>query len=552
MKSRRIFALIALTSAIVFSVLSCRKTPDNRRPGGEDTPTPGKTEYVDNPSWTLTYTGREVDVAEDGATYVVDPVYMTSNDKLNYFVDLISLDEYKSTYKSNVTSYIEGSFKNNFDKSYVDSGDSRTSFLALDAGDGSWVALAYEITSDNKLGTKYSILQFKTKAITMRKDASYELSYARRKKDTGIFVDAIKCKAHSDYSYYVDITYPEFLDANYGGDPVAWINARLDDIAATLNEGDNFNAYLSYGDDSIDFNRLRHGDWTAYAFGCDINGNLTGNWSKLDFDVAEETATADFNKWLGTWTIGGKSNDGKTCYYTIGVRSAENNMYYSIEDWENVKNFIFETEFDSSTGSMWFTSQLLGSDYHDDYKSDDNQDGGYDIAFIGNIDVDGDIYSLDYIDGQYDIAEVKISSDGKSANVVPEYVTVKIDKQNYTQQYCSMQYVDWTWDGYIATYNKTIPMLPMTMTKISGPDGSMASVSVKRPAAKKAEAASAKIQTKAAAVELPATRQAAGTSAIRSSAVRSSSAASKQARRSALEVSIPGAPKRAAKISGTR
>lgn len=563
MKSSRLFALAALCVAVVLSVSSCRKTPGNRRPEGGDVPGPDKKEYVDNPSWNLTYTGREVDVDKDGTTLLVDPVYMASNDKLSYFIDLITLDEYKKTYKSSPASYIEGSFKNNFEKEWVESGDSRASFNVLDAGDGSWVAIAYEITSDNKLGSKYSLCQFKTKAVTMRQDKSYELSYSR-KTVNGVVVDVISSNAHSDYSYYIDITYPEFLEVNYDGNPVEWINARLDDIAASLNEGDNFNSVLSYGNDAISFDRLRHGDWTAYAFGCDINGNLTGNWSKLDFDVAEEAASADFRKWLGTWTIGGKSNDGKNNkFYTINVRSAENNLFYSIEDWENIRDFIFETEFDPGNGSMWFTSQFLGSDYYDDYKSKDNVDGGYDIAFVGNIDIDGDIYSIDYIDGQYDIAQAKISGDGKSASVVPEYVTIKIDKQNYTEQYCSMQYVDWAWDGYIATYNKTIPLLPMTMTKIAGPDGTMASVSMPRPAAKKVACTSEKkAQTKASSVEveIPAARQAAGTSALRNSAVRdssgrnsaapNSSAATKNSRRSVLEVSIPGAPRNAVKISG--
>lgn len=580
MKSSRLFALAALCVAVVFSVSSCRKTPGNRRPEGGDVPGPDKKEYVDNPSWNLTYTGREVDVDKDGTTLLVDPIYMASNDKLSYFIDLITLDEYKKTYKSSPASYIEGSFKNNFEKEWVESGDSRASFNVLDAGDGSWVAIAYEITSDNKLGSKYSLCQFKTKAVTMRQDKSYELSYSR-KTVNGVVVDVISSNAHSDYSYYIDITYPEFLEVNYDGNPVEWINARLDDIAAGLNEGDNFNSVLSYGNDAISFDRLRHGDWTAYAFGCDINGNLTGNWSKLDFDVAEEAASADFRKWLGTWTIGGKSNDGKNNkFYTINVRSAENNLFYSIEDWENIRDFIFETEFDPGNGSMWFTSQFLGSDYYDDYKSKDNVDGGYDIAFVGNIDIDGDIYSIDYIDGQYDIAQAKISGDGKSASVVPEYVTIKIDKQNYTEQYCSMQYVDWTWDGYIATYNKTIPLLPMTMTKIAGPDGTMASVSMPRPAAKKVAGASEKAtasaagkatasaagkaaHTNAADVELQLTtgaRQAAGTSALRSSAVRNSSGRSSSGRSSAtavtkstssvLDVSIPGAPRNAVKISG--
>ena len=513
MKSRHIIPAIAMMVLAVLAVSSCRKSPGQRRPGKEEGP---KVTFTDNPDWNITYNGREVDVDGDG-TFVVDPIYVSSSDRLSYFVDLISMDEYASAYRSKVESFIQGSYKNNFNADWVVSGDSRTAFNALDAGDAEWVAIAYEIDGSGKLGSNYSFCKFRTKAITMREDKSYEITYGGREdyleKDGSIsVVDRIKVKSYSDYPYYIDITYPDYIRENYSGDPVGFFNDVLDGVASGLGDGEDFTGYISKGNSDVLFDRLRHGDWTAYAFGVDNLGNLTGNWSKLNFDIEEEKASEEFSKWLGTWTIGGKATDGKTSkYYNISITSAENNSFYTVADWENNEDFLFETSFDKDKGTMLFNSQYLGSEAVKEYQTKDNPDGNCDIAFIGNIIVGKDIYSIDYLDNDYRIATATLSADGTKAEVKPERIAVSIDGQKVTSEFASMQFVDWTLDGFIYVYNEVIPALPMSMTKISGPDGTRANVMGR--AMPKRKAGQAATATKAAASSQ--TRRNVGTGMLR-------------------------------------
>lgn len=477
---------------------SCDRNDGNRRPGNNSNNnhnnTPGKVEYIDNPNWTITYTGREVDT-QDGV-YVVDPVYLKSSDKLSYFLDVISASDYKSKYGSSIVKFIEDNFKNNFQKDWVVSGDSRTPFDALDAGDGSWVAVAYEITSDGKLGTKYSYLEFKTKAITMREDKSYGLSYdGRGFWEDGSEVENFSVKAYSDYSYYVDIAYPEYISENYDGDPVNFFNDVLDNLASGMNDLSEFADVIYEGNQSFAFDKLRHGDWTVYAFGVDYLGNLTGNWSKFNFNIEEEEATEAFKKWLGTWAIGGKGGGvdekGKPIsgeyFYNITITSAENNEAFAIEDWETgnsssefankyAKDYIFEAGYDRASGNLIFKSQYLGS-------AEDDEIGVYDACFLGNVNYGKETWAITDIDAP--IADAIMAEDGKSAKVEGQHVTVNIDKQKYTTEYVSMQFYDVTDDG-IYDYNDAIPYFPMTMTKLSGPSSvcALSTVSRKLPARK--------------------------------------------------------------------
>ncbi len=470
----------AFSILAVISLSSCKDDSGNRRDNddsnGSYTENTGSSVYVENPNWTITYRGREVDVSEDGV-YVVDPIYVESSDDVEYFLDLISLSDYESLYNSDVALYIEDSYENIFEEKYIESGDSRTSFNALDAGEGSWVALAYEI-ADGKLGTKYSLCKFTSEAITMTEDESYEISYNGRTTYEGSEVESISIKSNSEYPYYVEISYPEYITEYYSGDPTGLFNDSLDYLASYMSDLSEFANEIYQGNMNILFDKLRHGDWTVYAFGVDYLGNLTGNWSKLDFNIEEEEASEAFNQWLGTWTIGGTPTDGGSdIYYNINITSAENNQYYSIENWENIDGYVFETRFNEDDGSMTFTSQYLGYDTYDGYITDDNSDGSCDVAFIGNIIIGDNTYCVDYIDGDYDIATAQFTEAGIEADVTGENILVQLDNSQYDVEFTSMQFVDWTFDNYVYTYSDAVPALPMTMTKISGDDGSVANVS---------------------------------------------------------------------------
>lgn len=460
MMKNTLTTLLVIVLAGVCAISSCTGPGLRRRPGYDG---PVTEKYTENPNWTMTYTDRSVDT--NNGIYVVDVINMFSSDDKSYYIDLVSLKDYRSLYKANVVNFIQGSAKN-LDKNFIEQGDSRAVFDALDAGDGSWVAVAYEVDEQGVPGHDYSILFFETKAITMRQDKSYEISYdgrEMREDDLGVFeADIIKVKSHSDYSYYIDISYPEYINENYDGNPVNFFNDVLDGLAGQLSEGEDFTRYLYESDAEVAFESLRHGDWTAYAFGVDYLGNLTGNWSEIKFDIEEETPTEDFKKWLGKWAIG---SDG--IFYNITISSAEANHFYAIEDWETgndasefanqeAKNYVFEASYDENSKNLVFTSQYLGS-------FTDDSIGDFDVCFMGNVQYDDQLLSITDINTP--IATAKLDADGKSADVTAEYVTIE-QNGNYTTTFVSMQFIDMT-ETDLYTYNDDIPSFPMKMTKIS-------------------------------------------------------------------------------------
>lgn len=474
--------LSAAFIACLFCVSSC--SPEGNRRGGPSVNPPAGEEFTENPDWTLTYTGRSV--STEGGVYVVDVVHMKAADGRNYYVDLVTADEFSSVYKSSIAKYIkEGSFRN-LNRDYICSGDSDAVFDALDAGDGRWIAVAYEVTGGPGsgsvgLGRYYGVLKFDTRPVTMRKDDSYRLRYEGRRMvpdgDGEFEADVISVKAASDYSYYVDIAYPEYIRDNYGGNPVGFFNDVLDGLASGMESLDEFRDVVASGDLTVNFEALRHGDWTAYAFGVDYLGNLTGNWSEYSFVVEEEAPSADFRKWLGKWAIG---SDG--IYYNITVGSSEANRYFLIRDWEtgndasewanqNVRDYQFEASYDRDSRELVFTSQYLGTLY-------DNKIGDFDVCFLGNIEYGGDIYSI--TDINVPVARARLDADGKAAAVRPETVTAVFDGRNYTTEYRSMQYIDITrTDNYV--YNDRVPSLPMKMTRISDAPPAAGETPLSRP-----------------------------------------------------------------------
>ena len=477
MKRNRITAIFAFAATGLLAC-ACSKGSDHRRePGnGDNNNIIGK--YLENPSWTITYTGRSIDVGEDG-TYIVDIISVKSSDEKDYYLDVIGRTEFESRYRGNIQAYLEDIEIN---PDWVYSGDSENVFDMLDTRPGEWIAVAVESISGEK-GWHYSKLEFRTSEVEYRKDNSWKLSYTPRVtiKENGkeVIVDEIRVTPNGcDYSYYVELAYPEYLAENYDGSEVAFFNDVLDGIADTLPEDEDFAGVVYNGDVSIQFDRLRSGDWTAYAFGVDRRGYLTGNWSELHFDAPQEEATEEFNRWLGTWRIGGQGGGynydtdrpvSGYYYYDITVSSSENNYCYIVNDWETgvsagdfantyCPDYQYETSFLKETGQMQFKTTYLGT-------LEDDEIGVFDVMLLGMVSIGSEDYYI--LDEEIPIATATLSEDGQEAQVAPEKAEVAPDGGKSTVcTFKSMQYIDVT-DHNLYTYNDGVPYLPMTMERLS-------------------------------------------------------------------------------------
>lgn len=488
------FALAALSALLLLS--SCSDDGSGKRRPIEPV-VPGGGDFVENSDWTITYTGRSVQTTN--GVYIVDNIHVASTDNVRYYLDVVNGDDYKNTYGSNVGKLIKGSFENMV-SDYVTTGDSDVSFDRL--ADGQWVAVAYEVNSDGSLGKKYSLLQFSPVDFSMRKTDDFRISVSPRKTASdGKTVDEVSVTSSSPVSYYVDVTYPEYIDSFEGSNTTekttAFFNSVLDNLAAGLSDDEDFSGLLSLGNSTVEFERLRSGDWTAYAFGVDYNGFLTGEYASYDFNLKEEEMTEDFSKWLGKWKIG----DSNTSY-DITVSNSEANYYYLISGWEtgadasdfaneNAKDYQFEASFTKGSPDLTFITNYLGT-LHDD------QIGDFDVMFVGNIDVkDANGHPYCIVDENIPVATAKLSDDGNSATVTGEKVTASIDGNNRLATFISMQFVDLTNDNTY-TYNggtgeKPIPVFPLSMTRTGNE-----TITVPNSLPRRAVRRSAPIETKSA------------------------------------------------------
>jgi transcriptional regulator with XRE-family HTH domain len=148
------------------------------------------------------------------------------------------------------------------------------------------------------------------------------------------------------------------------------IEALFEDYQSSFGfeEGSSkWKSVLSSGDITWSEQRLRSGDWTAYMIGIDSDGELSGLYQLLQFTVEQEVASAEYNRWLGTWMVSDKNGEP---LFEIQIIPSENNMWYYMAGWESSNVFGFDTYdpalmpelyFDKETGKMLFISQYVNS-----------------------------------------------------------------------------------------------------------------------------------------------------------------------------------------------
>lgn len=281
----------------------------------------------------------------------------------------------------------------------------------------------------------------------------------------------IKGMAGADYTVRT-ITIAEFDEYYQQGDYLSYIKDE-----ATF-EGDVFS-----GDKDILFDRMRHGDWYAFVLGVDTNGDLTGEYNFLRFNIEEEVASDDYLKWLGNYIIGnGEVN------YKISVTASENNLCYFIDGWETGASISsdgtvmdqewFETFYDKVDGKMYFVSQYIGA-YDDDYL------GSVEELFMGKIHYTGNMHEHDdYIIDTYglDLASVEWKEEG-AMEVVPCDVVVTFEEgDTYRTSFYKMQYLCYSYDQESwYDYNSNVPALPLVMTRVeAAPASRIARSSIRR------------------------------------------------------------------------
>ena len=314
---------------------------------------------------------------------------------------------------------------------------------------------------------------------------NWTVSYNGRENYEGAQVDRIVVKSSDSNSYYIDVISKASFDGDFSGNVADYASAVATNLAADVKAGNAAWAdLLGTGQSYVLFDRLRAGEWKAFAIGFDGKGGLTGKYAVLDFTLAEEKPTAEFSNWLGTWKIGGNDLQGNRVSYTITLSSSESNYAYWLSGWEPAQNegetdYEFEVYFNPDNHHIEFNSLYFETVTFDD--------GEYEVCLNGNYKYNGQYY---YINEDIALADGIIADDGKSAEVLGCGLTVEMNGgQTFETAFTSMQmmYVPVAENGQTYVFNENVPQFPLEMEWIS---------------------ASTKASTKAAGVKLSAPRKA--------------------------------------------
>lgn len=324
-----------------------------------------------------------------------------------------------------------------------------------------------------------------TYTFTLQVNDSWNIGYLGRQdlqeNDGSVIpVDAIDVSGVTADSYLVSVISRDNY-ATYNGD-----------VAQFLKDEAKYNSDYVYDSASqtIYFDPFRHGIWYGFIIGLNPDKSASGEYAYAKFEVQEETPKEDYLKWIGKWNI----SDGQGIFYPLEISQLEANYIYRVDGWETGSSIdkkvgtvmdqeYLETFYDAPTGSMYFTSQYIQS-YNDESLGD------MDECFLGQVDYDGITQEMGlYIitDEGLDLAEARMKTGGKTAEVLPCSVRAKIGDEDFEANFYNMQYFGYAVDNrQWYPYNDNVPALPMTMTKVEDSDGGNPPATIGRRSAKKA------------------------------------------------------------------
>lgn len=269
--------------------------------------------------------------------------------------------------------------------------------------------------------------------------------------------DNFKCNSSDDATYVV-VT---LKDADFETYYKSEIRALFEDYQSSFGfeEGSSkWNNVLSQGDITWQEPRLRSGDWHLFMIGLDKDGELSGLYQSYGFNIEQETATDEYNRWLGNWTVSDMSG---TEYFDITIIPSENNMWYYMGGWESTNIYAFDTFdpalmpelfFDKMTGKLYFVSQYVNTMI--------SETESVDFYFSGTF-----TYGQTYVLGQ-EVLNFKMA---QTTFVNIDYTEARIESQNFVQsgmtfpieQICYLYYNG----GNPGAISMIIPTLPLKLIK---------------------------------------------------------------------------------------
>lgn len=270
--------------------------------------------------------------------------------------------------------------------------------------------------------------------------------------------DNIICESDDDATYTVVTLKDSDFEYYYNRD----LRSLFEDYKSSfgIEEGSSkWKDVLCSGNITWPEQRLRSGEWHVFMVGIDPDGELSGLYQTLQFEVEQEVATDDYLKWVGTWAVSDLSG---TALFDIAIIPSENNMWYYMGGWESTNIYGFDTYdqslmpelfFDKSTGKICFVSQYVNTMLTDTEALDFYFSGTF---TYGNTYVLGDeVLNLRMAESSFTNADCKAARIN-SLNFINSGMEFPIES------ICYMYYNG----GQPSSISLSVPVLPLNMTKI--------------------------------------------------------------------------------------
>lgn len=260
-------------------------------------------------------------------------------------------------------------------------------------GETEYKAYAIAISKDCKLNPSFTMGEseiFKTSGAIMEKVTEWSVKYNRRTADNEEEFSIVNDGNDDIYVTFINALNIESLENSeefkeYGGfrivdektgEVVALLNAEealvYMEIMTLINyikkEGVSISDYVYNKSLTATMPRKQSGEWLAVCIQCDEKGP-TGYYSCDYITIEKETASEEYQRWLGNWTFKG-NNDIE---YTMEIIEEDPNFIYAVKGWEcdetleedndfsRYEDLYIPMYFDKLTGNFYVQASYIGT-----------------------------------------------------------------------------------------------------------------------------------------------------------------------------------------------
>lgn len=192
----------------------------------------------------------------------------------------------------------------------------------------------FGLTEDGVIYGKLATFEFTTEADAdaVYSSNDFKISYLGRQTDesTGFTGETFQIDNPNEKRFYFT-TFNDYYLTTYTLEDI--VKGEIEYIQAEIASYYKLDEY-STKDKSVVLQtpegRQQSGKYTAIAIELDEKGVATRYYSAQKYEIKEETAEADYTKWLGTWEI----TDAANVKQTITFEHADNNFFIYVKNWE--------------------------------------------------------------------------------------------------------------------------------------------------------------------------------------------------------------------------